>query len=322
MAPVFFTDWSVLTAGIELSLEDAQRWTATGCALPELDDDGKIGTLRPAVQCSDDPAATCTATGVALADDGGPRDYALRVETPPGSLVGSVREEITVQSGSAPFVAIIDLPQRVLVSGRIRLDEATCEQIGAQATGCRAEAAVVLAERLRMPGESVQTVPGPYFHEVDAFFDPVTQERGRYVLPLDPGVYVVTALPASGAEGGPADVVAIDIRDGQDTDLDLVLRQGILVTLNLCSGDNPSTCFDRRTQVIPLDRGTWGELEHPGDPGRKIDLNAIGECLTPVPEGEQACKIRRLIPGTSLSAGQVGKLRFTARRSSTGASCG
>lgn len=313
---------AAISAGIELSPDDAAQWIATGCALPEVADDGTIATLRPAVQCTDDVEATCSAAGVALAADGSPRTYALRVETPPGSLVGSIRRQVVVDGASGSFATTVELPRRVRVSGRVRLDDATCERVGAEDAGCGAEAAVVLAERLRMPGESAQNVAGPYFHEVDSFFDPVTLQRGRYILPLDPGVYVVTALPASGAQGGPADVRIVDVRDGVDTSLDLVLRQGILVTLNMCAGKDPSTCFDRRTQVIPLDRGTWVGLEHPGRPGESIDLNAIGECLTPPVEGDQACKIRRLIPGASLSAGQVGQLRFTARSSTTGASCG
>jgi hypothetical protein len=160
-----------------------------------------------------------------------------------------------------------------------------------------------------MADEDPADVVGPFFHQVPTFFDPIANLPGAYVLPLDPGgVYLVTALPAAGSPGGPAKFETIDLReDFADLQLDFDLPEGVLVTLEVGS-------FDRAAEFTPIDRGSWiGDIDHPGRPGEKVDLNRIGECLTPPSEGPLACKIRRLIPGASLTASQVGQLRFTAR---------
>jgi hypothetical protein len=207
----------------------------------------------------------------------------------------------------------LTLSPRVLVTGVVDVDDPVCAR---RPTGedCAAREAVVLAERLRLPEEADGSVPGPYLHDVTTYYDPVAGRDGAFVLPLDPGgVYVVTALPLAGAEGGPAGYTLIDLR-GEVTlePLRLVLEDGVVVTLRLDQ-------FDQRTTVIPLDRGSHlapGKLlQLPGtdDP---IDLDEIGACWTPANEGPQGCKIRRLIPpGYDLVRSQVGVVRFTARRS-------
>ena len=98
----------------------------------------------------------------------------------------------------------------------------------------------------------------------------------------------------------------LDLRDGQDVERDLVLNTGVLVTLDLNG-------FDPRAQILPLDRGSWRALVHPGraedpDPLRRtVDLNAIGECLQPTDDRPQGCRIRQIISGASLSASQEGE---------------
>ncbi|MCH9686570.1 MAG: hypothetical protein K0V04_34375, partial [Deltaproteobacteria bacterium] len=205
--------------------------------------------------------------------------------------------------------------------GVVDVDDTICARREAGA-GCAAREAIVLAERLRMPEDPVDT-PGPYFHSVTTHYDPIVGRDGAFVLPLDPGgVYVITALPAAGAEGGPSAFSLLDLRGGipaDPTPLRLILEDGVVVTLALDQ-------FDQRTSVVPIDRGSYlvdGEqLLHPGrlsmpDPvDLFIDLNREGECWTPGDDARQGCQIRRLIPpGSSVARSQVGVVRFTARRS-------
>src|SRR5690606_2835307 len=139
---------------------------------------------------------------------------------------------------------------------------------------------------------------------------------GAFVLPLDPGgVYVVTAVPAAGAEGGPAGYTLVDLRADAPTPLEplrLVLEDGVVVTLRLEQ-------FESRTTVTPMDRGSYLvpgrtlQLEPTAPP---IDLNEIGVCWSSADGQAPGCQIRRLIaPGSDLARSQVGVVRFTARRS-------
>src|SRR5690606_32841005 len=169
------------------------------------------------------------------------------------------------------------LAPRVLVTGVVDVDQVIC---GRRDPGedCAAREAVVMAERLRMPDEPDGSVPGPYFHAVSTFYDPVAKRDGAFVLPLDPGgVYVVTAVPAAGAEGGPAGYTLVDLRADAPTPLEplrLVLEDGVVVTLRLEQ-------FESRTTVTPMDRGSYLvpgrtlQLEPTAPP---IDLNEIGVC--------------------------------------------
>jgi hypothetical protein len=200
----------------------------------------------------------------------------------------------------------------------VTVDEETCEARD-DPTDCTSKGAVVIAERLAMPAlgerpaETNTNVPGPYFHQVSTFFDPVEMRDGAYVMPLDPGgVYVMTALPAAGEDGGPARYAIVDLRDTAEHTEDFVLEDGLLVTLDLDT-------FDRRSTVIPLDTGSEAGLTHPGrfeageaDP--MVDLGRVGECLTSSSESPRACRIRRLTPpGSNLTLSQVGITRFKAR---------
>jgi hypothetical protein len=249
---------------------------------------------------------------VALGTAAAKRRYAVRFQSEPGSVLAS--GDFVIELGPQPPPRqTLTLSPRVLVTGVVDVDDPVCAR---RPTGedCAAREAVVLAERLRLPEEADGSVPGPYLHDVTTYYDPVAGRDGAFVLPLDPGgVYVVTALPLAGAEGGPAGYTLIDLR-GEVTlePLRLVLEDGVVVTLRLDQ-------FDQRTTVIPLDRGSHlapGKLlQLPGtdDP---IDLDEIGACWTPANEGPQGCKIRRLIPpGYDLVRSQVGVVRFTARRS-------
>lgn len=305
---------AIVEAPLVLDADARTRWDEAGCLVPQPADGDVVGALRQAIECAGSSSSdgTCTVPNLAAGPDGGARPYSLRIESPVGSLFGSFASEMSVdaQTGDAPVR--FDLPRRVLVRGRVVLDADTCTDVAPPDRDCGSEGAVVIAERLRMPGESAASVPGPYYHEVQTFYDPVGHRRGGYVLPLDPGVWLVTALPQSGSQGGPAPIEVLDLRDGGDRSHDFELGTGVLVTLNV-SG------FDRTAQVVPLDRGSWRDLPHPGrldatDPAAtRVDLNAIGECLAAASEVPQACRIRRLVAGASIGASQIGQVRFIAR---------
>jgi hypothetical protein len=304
------------SAMLDLSIEE---WTALGC-MPPVVEDGRIGSLVRQADCSGLDGASCTLMNLGAGPDGTAREYELRIESPVGSVLASTRMPIFLDAASQPdaFRQPVVLQPRVLVRGTVRVDEALCDPTTAAETDCGSERAIVLAERLRMADEDPADVVGPFFHQVPTFYDPIAQRPGAYVLPLDPGgVYLITALPAAGSQGGPADLHPIDLReDFTDRTLDLRLPTGVLVTLDVETFDTRAASF------TPLDRGSWaGQIPHPGL-GEFVDLNRIGECLTPPDEGPLACKIRRLIPGASLTASQVGQLRFTARAASeAAASC-
>lgn len=294
-------------------LEDLDLWNAADCVTPNPDPQGRLGSLVRNATCPTTPGPPCLVDDIAVGTAATPRRYEVHFESEPGSVLAS--GDFVLELGPDPEVQSLMLSPRVLVTGVVDVDDAVCAR---RATGedCAAREAVVVAERLRLPGEADGSVPGPYLHDISTFYDPVAQRDGAFVLPLDPGgVYLVTALPPAGAEGGPAGYAVVDLRTEAPAALEplrLVLEDGVLVTLRLEQ-------FDQRTAVTPIDRGSYlapGKmLQIPGTEA-PIDLNEIGTCWTPRNEGPQGCKIRRLIPpGSDLARSQVGAVRFTARRS-------
>lgn len=277
------------------------------------DDDVTVGVLRRSGPCeaSDDSGTTMPQCELNLADnDGTPREYTLRIETPTGSVLGSRDTNLIVDALSGTTVAELQLPNRVMVRGRVDIE--SCNEAEEADGDCGTPGAKILAERLRMDGESEDDHPGPYFHQISTFFDPTQppgQQSGAYVLPLDPGVWVVTALPDSGTDGGPAPIKVVDVRDGRDKrGTDFTLEDGILVTVDVGS-------FDRRSQMIPLDTGSYADLTNP-DTNVPLELGAAGQCLSS--DGTTAgCRIRRLVGGSSLPPSQIGQVRFTARSRDT-----
>jgi hypothetical protein len=292
-------------------------WEAADCVMPNEDADGRVGSLALTASCTDptDPDAPCRVEGMALGTEEAPRRYTVRFESEPGSVLASRDFEIEL-GPTAPALETLALTPRVLVTGFVDVDPVVCGR-RPNSGDCAAREAVVLAERLRLPDEPEGSVPGPYFHSVTTVYDPVAQRDGAFVLPLDPGgVYVLTALPLAGAEGGPARFTLVDLRGATTVEPKrLVLEDGVVVTLRLEQ-------FDQRTTVIPLDRGSYrtseNSLQLPELAGTNeiIDLDEVGACWSVPKEGPVACRIRRLIPpGYDLARSQVGVVRFTARRS-------
>jgi hypothetical protein len=176
-------------------------------------------------------------------------------------------------------------------------------------TTCSAQSAVVAAERLRSdPSDTDSGDPiGPF--EFQARVD----AAGNFVMPVDPGVYVVTAYPGVGQPGGPAPYEVVDLSEDSELieDVDgvpnatlpepLELDDGVLVRVQLRD-------FAVSTRVTPLDIGSW---EYQSDFPEDLDLNAPATCLTSSTRG---CSIRRLRPtDTSISLLLSGKFQFTTR---------
>jgi len=292
-------------------------WLEADCIPPSVDAQGRAGSLARTGTWSD-PGAPCVVENVALGTTEEPRRYEVRFESEPGSVMAS--QDFVIELGpETPTLQTLSLSPRVLVTGVVNVDEAVCAR-RATSGDCAAREAVVMAERLRLPSEPEGSVPGPYFHSISTFYDPVAGRDGAFVLPLDPGgVYVVTALPLAGAEGGPAGFTLVDLRESSTLEpLKLVLGDGVVVTLRLEQ-------FDQRSTVIPMDRGSYlvsdNALQVPGSDDL-VDLNEIDACWTLAVDGPQGCKIRRLIPtGYDLVRSQVGEVRFTARRTKSPAQC-
>ena len=306
-----------LSTDFVLGVDLISAWDEADCLPPNVDAQGRAGSLDLAANCAT-VDAPCVIENMALGTEETPRVYSVRVESPVGSVLASGDFDIEL-GGEQPELQTLTLNPRVLVTGTVDVDATICARRDS-GEDCAAREAIVVAERLRMPDEPDGSIPGPYIHTVSTYHDPVAGRDGAFVLPLDPGgVYAVTALPAAGAEGGPARFAVLNLRSDAPSEpgpLSLTLEEGVVVTLQLNQ-------FDQRTSVVPVDRGSYltdgMRLEHPGRTGTAdpfIDFNRLGECWTTEDEAPRACEIRRLIPPeSSLSRSQVGVVRFTARQS-------
>ena len=290
------------------SPDDPSPWAAAGC-LPLY----VAGQEDPTEARFTRQATSCTADGCELRlspgayDAAEPATYDLRIEPPVGSLFRSQVVPIQVAPDTAEVPEIVLAP-RVLLRGRVALDPAICTPTGESGDECAVKA-VVMAERLRLPEEDGQTVLGPYFYALSTF------GAGDFVLPVNPGVYLLTALPAIGSQGGPAAIQVVDLRESgplvdpragvpyADLPDPLILQRGKLVTFELDG-------FSSNTQVIPLDMASWAALSWDGVP---LDLNATPTCYRASGD-PPACQIRRLRPGnTALRPSQEGFVKYVTR---------
>jgi hypothetical protein len=278
---------------------DLLTWLFSGCMPTSKYPDGSNGRFSrdvTPIQCEDTGCSVALTPG---AEDDVDRTYSVVITQPAGSVFQSQRFSVQLDGETAELEPF-ELRPRVLLRGQV-----TCAT-----ENCSATNAVFAAERLRVETDSPD-LPGPFFFEARA------DANGKFVLPLDPGVYVVTAYPAVGQRGGPARFAVVDLREGSalvelidgvpnaTLSQPLLLDDGVLVRVAL-SG------FEISTGVRPLDIGSWkAQSDFPGD---QFDLNDPLTCYGTDTGRRRGCTIRRLRPtDTTISLLISKRFQFTAR---------
>lgn len=310
-APEVCTGYQSIRIATPVAMPDLDAWEEDGCLPPLADEDGVVGRFVRALQADDDCSeASCSLELPHSSDE--TLLFDITVLHPRTSVFRSrVHRDVEVDP-VGKTIPMIEFEPRTLLKGNIVCDE------GASDAGCEATQAVIIAERLRMDDEEGPLGPYRYWQVAHATSEDQDGEpRGAaFSMPVNPGVYVVTALPASGAGGGPARFRVVDARNGSDevdetkvANLDdFVLEAGLATRLRLRD-------FDRGAQLIPLDTGSWNRQDDFTYPGSSEipDLNDPQTCYT---SGESdGCLIRSLIrPDVlGLSLLQSGRVEFTAR---------
>ena len=243
-------------------------------------------------------------------------EYSVRIEPPVGSLVRSMILPPQVVDAGTPSIVAPPLAYRVLLRGRVELAPLLAMDGSVDLTVRCPVNAEIMAERLRVPGEDPSTILGPYFYSAHTIPGSLVCDPGSsfasFVLPVNPGVYLVTALPQTGSQGGPAKIVVLDLREGSplvdsagpmpvaDLPAPLVMEPGTLVTIEL---DN----FDRSSVATPLDLAGWMPIDGYPD----LDLNRPDTCHGATDRG---CEIRRLRPKGGLSPTQEQYVKYLTRR--------
>jgi hypothetical protein len=282
--------------------DDVTLWgIACGGTQPTTNSDGANGRysrVPELTNCIDTP---CTVDLTHGEDGEVGRLYDVAILQPQGSVFRSRREQVIVEANTLEF-SPFELEPRVLLRGSI-----ACE--AESGDDCNFANAVVAVERLRVATDETNPL-GPFF------FEGTSDAAGSFVLPVEPGVYVITAYPAIGQPGGPAPLQILDLRSdsamvetpagGPPTatlDQPLELDEGVLVRALLKD-------FDVNTGVVPLDVGSW--TSDPAFEG--FDLNSTATCYGNPDTAAQGCLIRKLRPtNTSISLLLSKQFQFTAR---------
>jgi hypothetical protein len=273
--------------------ENALAWAFAGCIATGANSDGSSGRYVSEVnECAPEGCSVLLTSGE---PDELTRDYTVSIEQRADSVFRSQRYT-NVSVTAATEALTFALEPRVLLRG----------QIVCSTGNCSAQSAVVAAERLRSDTDTGDPI-GPFEFEarVDA--------AGNFVMPVDPGVYVVTAYPGVGQPGGPAQYEVVDLREDSELidDIDgvpnatlpapLELEEGVLVRVQLRD-------FAVSTRVLPLDIGSW---KYQNDFPEDLDLNDPKTCPGSSTRG---CSIRRLrATDTPISLLLSGKFQFTTR---------
>lgn len=281
-------------------LDDAQTWGLDGCTQPSTNSEGGNGRYAREVEklkaCSDTPCTVDLTQGEVDELD---RLYEVELTQPTNSVFRSLRRQVTIGPDTLDFGEPFELEPRVLLRGQIICaagSEANCNSVNA----------IVAAERLQVASDENDPL-GPFF------FQGRSDAEGNFVLPVEPGVYVVTGYPAIGQPGGPAplqildlrsDSARIELRDGVPNatlEQAIELDEGVLV--RALAKD-----FDVQTGVTPIDLGSWTN-----DPAfDDFDLNAPETCHNA--STRRGCVIRRLRPtDASISLLLSKRFQFTAR---------
>ncbi|NVB41693.1 hypothetical protein G6O69_27905 [Pseudenhygromyxa sp. WMMC2535] len=274
---------------------DQFEWALAGCTPTATNSDGSAGRyVREVNECpADEPCSVSLTPGHVDAES---IAYTVTIEQPQGSVFRSSSQTIQLDAETADL-GTFELQPRVLLRGRIVCADGSVD--------CSVTNAVFAAERLRDEDEDGDP-PGPYYYQSRV------DENGQFLMPVDPGLYVVTAYSAVGQPGGPAPFEILDLREGsaivETTDgvptatiaKAFELDDGVLVRVLLRD-------FDASTTVTPLDRGSWMEQSD-----FAYDLNDPDTCYSG--EGKRGCLIRRLRPSDAPFPLLLSKLfQFTTR---------
>lgn len=305
-----------VTGLFKLTVEQQAQWTAADCMPLQDDPSAGVRVAYNSGSCPADETGPCrVALSSGVPGDGG-LDYDLRIEPPVGSIFRSDTVPLHVDAGTTE--ASYELKYRVLLRGAVTLESPDLCKDSNEADDKPADCtprAEILAERIVRPEDPTDPPPpGPYLFTTTT----LPAYPGEYVLPVNPGVYLVTALPQLGVDdlfAGPADITVIDLREDSPNvrkdgellvaDLDLVLRAGATYTVELFD-------FDLSSRIIPLDLVSW--VQRLKFEGNFLDLSRAGDEGTCYPKTE-GCQIRRLRPGNRpAQLTQEGLLKYTTRR--------
>lgn len=279
--------------------DDEISWLFQGCAQTVAESGASGRYARNLVsedgQC---PVDGCTIPLTPGDEDEMSRSYSVSIRQPPNSVLRSQRFNVTVQT-ETESLPTFELEPRVLLRGRVECDNEDCSTVNA----------VVVAEQLRT-GTGEDEILGPYLFQTRV--DP----DGSFVLPVDPGRYVMTAYPASSEPGAPAPYRLVDVREGAPGLVETVdgaptaqlstfaLSKGVLVRVQLRDFDISTTA------VTPIDTGSWTYQDNAAE-FEDVDLNAPETCLTSSTRG---CAIRRVrATDTPLPLLLAGQFQFTTR---------
>jgi hypothetical protein len=270
---------------------DAQVWAFADCIPTGAGTSGRY--VRDVTMCAPEGCSVLLTSGDL---DDLTRSYTVSIEQSKDSVFRSQRYSVFVTAETEALTFALE--PRVLLRG----------QVMCSTDNCSAQSAVVAAERLRSDTDDTDPI-GPFE------FQAVVDASGNFVMPLDPGVYVVTAYPGVSQPGGPAPYEVIDLREDSELleDIDgvpnatlavpLELNDGVLVRVQLRD-------FAVSTRVTPLDIGSW---EYQSDFPEDLDLNDPSTCLSSS-STLRGCSIRRLRPAdTPISLLLSGKFQFTTR---------
>lgn len=275
---------------------DPEVWEAGECMPSAAFSDGSNGRyVRDVNTCEEgQPCVVALTIGDELEPEA--RTYVYSITQPVGSVFRSITGSFEFTAGMDALPTFELLP-RVLLRGRIACAAGT--------QNCSAEGALFAAERLRVAEED--DPPGPYF------FQASVDAQGNFVLPIDPGIYVVTAYPAVGQPGGPAPFDVLDLREDSPllTNVEGVPNVSLAAPFELDDGRLVRAFlrdFDLSTTIRPIDTGSW---QSQGD-AFPYDLNDPQTCYGPARRG---CQIRSLLRPTQapLSLSITRRLQFTTR---------
>lgn len=275
---------------------DIDEWELAGCLPYDEDEDGNVGRFTRSAACEAE-SDKCEATLVPGSE--GARSYQVTITQPVGSVFRSQRLTVDLDVDN-PVIEAMDYAPRTILSGMVACQEGLED--------CSPGGASIVAERLREDGE---TALAPFI------FNTRSLEDGSFVLPVNPGRYVVTALPSSqqGTGSGPAPYYIVDARlDANAVNFENGAPRRQLDPIELQNGQTVrvrATGFPFGARLVPYDVGSWNaQGEDNGTPEIGVDLNDPQTCY-----GSNGCQIRRLadVDSNGVPVLQGGQSQFTTR---------